>query len=81
MADEDIAIDGVYRPCLTSKEDKPYVYGVDGPGEGLGYHAWYLYPEFTFESYEDAEKVAKLMCKAYEEGKRARSKEIKQLIG
>jgi hypothetical protein len=69
-----------YSACSTSKDDAPYVYGVDGPGHGLGYYAWLLYPEHTFESFELAERVANLMNLAYNQGKRARSAEIKQLL-
>jgi hypothetical protein len=70
-----------YKACHTSKDGPPYLYGIDGPGDGLGYYAWYLYPEHFFSSLEDAERVAALMNLAFECGKRARSDEIKQLIG
>lgn len=71
---------GPYDVCGTSKDDEPYVYGVSGPGEGLGYHAWYLYPENTFETQSEAAKVARLMNLAFREGQKNRSREIRELL-
>lgn len=72
---------GPYRPCHTSKDDDPPVYGIDGTGTGLGYHAWYLFPENTFDSMEMATKVARMMNLAFIEGQRNRSRQIKELLG
>jgi hypothetical protein len=69
-----------YSACHCSKDEPPYLYGIDGPGDGLGYYAWYLYPEHFFNSLEDAERVAALMNIAFECGKHARSAEIKGLL-
>jgi hypothetical protein len=71
---------GPYDVCGTSKEDEPYVYGVSGPGNGLGFHSWYLYPENTFETYAEAEKAARLMNLAFNEGQKTRSREIRELL-
>lgn len=72
---------GPYTACGTSKEESPPLYGIRGPGQGIGYHAWYLYPENTFTTYEDAEKAARLMNLAFAEGEKARAAKIKALIG
>lgn len=69
--------EGPYTVCATSKDTDPYVYGVSGPGRGLGYHAWYAYPENTFATHEDAEKAARLMNIAFEEGRKAKAAEIR----
>lgn len=71
---------GPYEACSTGKDTKPYTYGVKGPGDGLGYHAWYLYPENTFETFEEAEKAARLMNLSFAQGQRARSQQIKALL-
>jgi hypothetical protein len=73
-------MNGPYSACHTSKDEPPYLYGIDGPGDGLGYYAWLGYPQNTFSSLEEAEKVARLMNLAFEQGKRARSAEIKGLL-
>lgn len=70
--------DGPYETCFTSSDDA--IYGVKGPGDGLGYYAWYLHPENTFGSFEEAEKAARLMNMAFAEGKKHRSREIKALL-
>jgi len=57
------------------------VYGVKGPGDGLGYYAWYLYPENTFETWAEAEKAAQLMNIAYKEGMKAARKDIREVLG
>lgn len=70
-----------YTPCSTSKDTPPYTWGIKGPGDGLGYNAWYLCPENTFDTFEEAEKAARMMNLAYREGASNRSREIKKLIG
>lgn len=72
---------GPYEACLTGKETPPYPHGISGPGPGLGYHAWQGYPENTFPTREEAEKVARLMNIAFREGVRERSRQIRDLIG
>lgn len=72
--------EGPYEACHTSKDDAPYLYGIEGPGNGLGYHAWYGYPQNTFTNFEDAEKVARMMNLAYMEGMKARSRQIRELL-
>lgn len=69
-----------YSACFTSKETKPYLYGISGPGDGLGYYAWHGYPQNTFETREEAEKVARLMNLAFSEGEKKRSKDLKDLL-
>lgn len=71
--------DGPYSACLTSSNDKS-IYGISGPGYGLGYYAWLGYPQNTFPSFEDAEKTARLMNLAFKEGQRNRSRQIKDLL-
>lgn len=69
-----------YKACFTSKNTEPYVYGIHGPGEGLGYYAWLLYPQNTFTTFEDAEKAARLMNLAYGQGKREKAKELRAVL-
>lgn len=71
---------GPYAACGTSKVDHPYVYGVSGPGKGLGHHGWYLHPENTFQTKEEAEKVARLMNLAFEEGRKDKAREIREVL-
>lgn len=71
---------GPYAACLTSKDEEPYAYGVSGPGQGLGYHAWLGWPQNTFETLELAEKTARMMNIAFQQGKAARSKQIADLL-
>lgn len=73
--------DGPYLACHTSKDDRPYVYGVSGPGNGLGFHAWLGYPQNTFETMEDAEKAARMMNMAFREGQAERGRAMKALLG
>lgn len=73
--------DGPYKACHTSKDDAPYLYGVEGPSSGIGYHAWLLYPQNTFTTMEDAEKAARLMNLAFVAGQRHRGQQIKELLG
>jgi hypothetical protein len=70
----------LYSACHTSKDYEPYVYGVSGPGPGLGYHAWLGYPQNTFSTLEEAEKVARLMNIAFAQGQAQRGREIKALL-
>jgi hypothetical protein len=70
--------DGPYEPCHTSV--KELIYGVQGPGDGLGYYAAYHAPENTFLSWEEAEKVARMMNIAFRCGQRDRSEAIKKLL-
>lgn len=72
---------GPYKACHTSKDDPPYVYGIDGPGNGIGYHAWFGNPENTFMSMNDAERVAKLMNMAYAQGILKNQKDVKGVLG
>lgn len=72
---------GPYKACHTSKDDSPYVYGIDGPGNGIGYHAWFRNPENTFMSMNDAERVAKLMNMAYAQGILKNQKDVKEVLG
>ena len=69
-----------YEACSTSKRDEPFLYGVSGPGEGLGYYAWLLFPENTFSTFDEAEKTARLMNLAYEQGRQAKAKEIRAAL-
>ncbi len=71
---------GPYAACSTSRADDPTVWGVDGPGGGFGYHAWYLHPENTFPTLEGAQNAARLMNIAFAQGKKARSGEIAALL-
>lgn len=71
---------GPYKACHTSKDDAPYLYGIEGPGDGIGCHAWYLNPQNTFTDMEDAAKAARLMNLAYAAGLRERSRQIRELI-
>lgn len=73
--------DGPYMACHTSKDEQPYAYGVSGPGNGIGFYAWLGHPENTFDSFEAAEQAARLMNLAFAQGKAARSREIRELIG
>lgn len=69
----------VYKPCPTGADTQPTI-GIEGPGVGLGYDAWYLFPENTFAVQEDAEKAARLMNLAFEEGQRAKAAEIRMAL-
>lgn len=71
---------GPYAACFTSKDDKPYVYGISGPGNGLGFYAWLGYPQNTFATFEEAEKVARMMNLAFREGESARARAIGALL-
>ena len=71
---------GPYEACHTSKDTQPYAYGIEGPGSGLGYHAWLGYPQNTFTSFEEAEKAARLMNLAFNMGKAERSRQIRELL-
>jgi hypothetical protein len=71
---------GPYEACQTSKDTPPYVYGVSGPGYGLGYNAWLGYPQNTFDNWEDAQKAARLMNLAFHQGEAKRAREIKALL-
>ena len=71
---------GPYSACHTSKDTEPFVYGIEGPGSGLGYHAWLGYPQNTFTDWEQAEKTARMMNIAFAEGQRKRSQQIKELL-
>lgn len=71
---------GPYRACHTSKDDAPYLYGVEGPGDGIGYYAWYLNPQNTFTNIEDAEKTARMMNLAFNAGLHERSRQFLELL-
>lgn len=71
---------GPYEACHALKDDKPYVYGIEGPGAGLGYHSWYGYPQNTFATMEEAEKAARLMNIAFHQGELARARAIGALL-
>lgn len=66
-----------YKPCYTSK---PFVYGVEGPGNGIGYYAWLGCPQNTFATWEEAEKAARMMDMAFREGMAFRSRQITELL-
>jgi hypothetical protein len=71
---------GPYTACHTSKDTEPFVYGIDGPGPGLGYHAWLGYPQNTFPTIEEADKVARMMNIAFNAGLAERSRQIRELL-
>lgn len=71
---------GPYSACGTSKDDPPYLYGVDGPGDGIGYHAWLGHPENTFTTREEAEKAARLMNIAFKAGMAERSRQFREVL-
>ena len=71
---------GPYSACRTGKDEAPYLYSVSGPGEGIGFYAWYLHPENTFTTIEEAETVARLMNIAFAQGQAARASEIRELL-
>jgi hypothetical protein len=73
--------DGPYSACHTSKDNPPFVYGIEGPGSGLGYHAWLGAPQNTFATWEEAEKTARMMNIAFRAGQATRSAEIRALLG
>lgn len=81
MTDHPKEATGPYEACHTSKDDTPFVYGISGPGNGLGYYAWYLSPQNTFSDFEGAVNVARLMNLAFAEGQKHRSAQIKELLG
>lgn len=68
-----------YEACSTSSAEP--IFGVSGPGNGLGYYAWYGYPENTFPTYDEAEKAARMMNIAFNAGLVTRSRQIKELLG
>jgi hypothetical protein len=70
--------EGPYESCGTSS-DKP-IYGVEGPGEGLGYYAWYGHPHNTFSCLTQADQTARMMNIAYNAGLKERSREIMELL-
>lgn len=70
---------GPYKPCATGAETQPTI-GIEGPGVGFGYHAWYLFPQNTFTDPADAEKAARLMNIAFHEGQKERSRAIMGLL-
>lgn len=72
---------GPYMACITSKDEQPQVYDVLGPGAGPGYRAWVMYPENTLPDMAAAERTARMMNIAYEEGRRALRREIASLLG
>jgi hypothetical protein len=74
-------MEGPYKVCYTASDNECTQYGIEGPGQGLRYYAHYLYPQNTFSKYEDAEKAARLMNLAFVEGERARSNQLKKLLG
>ena len=69
-----------YKSCSTANSIESSSYGIEGPGNGLGYYASYLYPENTFATSEDADKAARLMNLAYRQGELARAAKIKALL-
>lgn len=71
---------GPYCACHTSKDTEPFVYGVEGPGNGIGYYAWHGHPENIFTTWGEAEKAARMMNLAFSEGQKARSRQIKGLL-
>ena len=79
MTDDTSQPQGPYRAEGSSSPE--VIFTIAGPGRGLGYYAWRSHPENTFKELEDAMKAARLMNLAYQEGKRERSREIKELIG
>ena len=70
--------EGPYEACVTGSDK--LLYGVSGSGIGLGYYAWYGYPQNTFTTSEQAEQAARMMNIAYNAGKQERSRQIAELI-
>lgn len=73
-----------YRACWTGNvepsQSHPNLFGVEGPGNGLGHYAWLGYPENTFPTMEAAEQAARLMNLAFQQGELARAWAIKGLL-
>ena len=70
--------DEPYKSCGTSSPE--IIFGVSGPGEGLGFYAWYGSPQNTFASLDQAEQTARMMNIAYNAGKQERSSQIMALL-
>lgn len=71
-------LNGPYKPCATGSNAP--ITGIEGPGVGFGYNAWYLFPENTFTDPADAEKAARLMNIAFHEGQKERGRAIMGLL-
>lgn len=54
---------------------------VIGPGNGLGYHSDYLWPQYTFEFKDDAIRAAEIANIAFSEGKLAAKREMREALG
>lgn len=70
-------MDTIYVPATDSRGN----FYPKGPGDGLCFDGWLLYPSTRFSSQEVTEKVAHLMNIAYEEGKKATQTDIKKALG
>jgi hypothetical protein len=71
----------IYK-ASTDSDGKFY---CQGPEEGntayFGYHGGYLFPESRFETREEADKVAKLLNKAFATGQEAAKAAIRGALG
>ena len=54
---------------------------VDGPGNGFGYDAGFLWPDMRFSSEADAQAAAKCCNEAYRQGLMAAQQAIREALG
>ena len=76
-------MDTVYKPQIDNRpavEDQ-VSYFPQGPGDGLSYSGWLLYPETRFANREITEKVCHLMNIAYREGEKKAKLEMRKALG
>lgn len=69
-------VDGVYKGHLNS-EGK---WAVDGPGNGLGYHAGYLNPHLVCETEREAKRAATIACIAHSMGRQSLQRDFQKLM-
>lgn len=75
---------GPYKAIWTGNSEPsqshPNMFGVEGPGPGLGFYAWLGYPQNTLPTMEAAEQAARLMNLAFKEGESARGRAIADML-
>jgi hypothetical protein len=78
--------DSKYRPSSNGADEFNISQGVlgycvTGPGEGLGYHSWYLNPSMQLPDYDTAERAAKIAQSAYDAGYKQAQRDIRKSLG
>lgn len=72
---------GIYKTRYDSSEHCQGKYYPNGPGDGLGTHGGYLWPNTRFESKEVCDQVTAIANESYRQGYEQAQRDMRKACG